>query len=100
MTLLLAQVLVTTAALLAHPSSYDGKLVTVSGTVQGAQHHISHKGRAYTTFSLCDQSHCVRIFEFGSPAISDGQTRTVTGTFAITRQVGTATYRDEIEVHR
>lgn len=100
MIFLLAQVLVTTAALLAHASSYDGKMVTVSGTVTEVRHHTSHKGNAYTTFGLCDESHCVRVFEFGSPAIANGQTRTVTGTFAVSRKVGNATFRDEIDVHR
>lgn len=95
-----AQVLVTAAALLAHASSYDGKMVTLSGTVQNLHHKISQKGNAYTTFSLCDLSRCVRVFEFGSPAIADGQTRTVTGTFAVSRQVGATTYHNEIDVHR
>jgi hypothetical protein len=100
MILLLAQILVTAASLLAHASSYDGKMVTISGTVERVAHRVSHKGNSYTTFSLCDQSRCVRVFEFGSPAIADGQTRTVTGTFAVARHVGPATYRDEIDVHR
>jgi hypothetical protein len=43
------------------PTTYDGKHLTVSGTVQHVTAKTSRRGNEYETFDLCDNS-CVKVF--------------------------------------
>lgn len=69
------------SAIAATPATYDGKAVTVTGTVS----HIFAASTArapYASFSLCDaDSTCVRVFISSHPNISEGKTATASGTF-------------------
>ncbi len=94
------QMIATPADLLAHAPRFDGKMVTTAGTVKGIQRRVMRNGNAFTLFDLCEETRCVHVFEYGTPSIADGQTRTVTGTFFIEKRVGSAVYRDQIDVPR
>ena len=83
--------------LIAHGSTYDGQTVSVVGTVSDLRAHVSRKGNAYATFELCASSACVRVFEWGTPALSDSQRLTVHGKFSVEKRVGPYTFHDEIE---
>jgi hypothetical protein len=95
----LAQNPLTVGVLLTHGAAYDGKLVTVAGTAKHVEHKTSKRGHAYTIFELCDLTDCVRVFQYGTLPVTDGQSRTVTGIFAVEKRVGSVVYHDEIDVH-
>jgi hypothetical protein len=84
--------------LLAHGSTYDGRSVTVAGSISAFRPHVSHKGNAYVTFEVCATSSCVHVFEWGSPELTEGQSLTVHGTFSVQKHVGQYTFYNEIEV--
>jgi hypothetical protein len=86
----------TIVQILNNPSSYDGRHVAVSGTVERLERKVSHRGNPYVTFSICS-GQCVHVFAFGSPSINDGQTITVRGTFAAVKHVGGYTFFSEID---
>ncbi|MGH7737575.1 MAG: hypothetical protein ACREMP_06880 [Candidatus Tyrphobacter sp.] len=94
----LAQASLSPAELLAHGSAYDGHTVTVAGTVHRIVHRVSHRGNAYTTFDLCFDASCIRVFEFGNASIADGASTTVSGTFSVEKRVGSTVYRNELDV--
>lgn len=85
------------SSILQSPSSYDGKQVTVNGTIQGIREKVSRKGNAYDTFSICDKE-CLHVFVFGHPSIAEGQRRTIIGTFTAIKHVGSYTFYNEIEM--
>jgi hypothetical protein len=84
------------ADIAAHPSNFDGKSVDVRGTVRGLREKTSARGNAYDTFKLCSTS-CVSVFVFGRPAVSNGGTAEVQGTFSAVHRVGRYTFYNEIE---
>ena len=86
----------TVAAILASPSSYDGKHVDVDGTAQDIQEKTSKSGNAYDTFSVCDGS-CLHVFIFGRPHIVEGKKITVHGKFVAVKHVGEYTFHNEID---
>jgi hypothetical protein len=65
--------------IVAAPSTYEGKTVTVAGTVARFQTSSSPRGPV-AFFQLCDAS-CIVVLDFTKPAYKDGENRTVTGTF-------------------
>ena len=70
------------SAILANPSSYDGKAVTVTGTVAKYQTTDSAMGTV-AAFQLCD-SKCVLVIDQTAGARTNGSKATVTGTFETT----------------
>ena len=82
--------------ILANPTKFDGKHVTVSGTAQYVRQKTSRRGNEYETFSLCDQT-CVNVFTWGHPNVAEGKQLTVNGTFEEVKHVGRYTFRNEIE---
>ncbi|HYL27470.1 MAG TPA: hypothetical protein VEW74_06505 [Candidatus Nitrosotalea sp.] len=69
------------------PANYDGQHVDVNGTVEHLARKVSHQGNPYVTFTLCS-AHCVNVIAFGDPAMRNGQTLTVHGTYANVQHVG------------
>lgn len=69
------------SALLATPSSYDGKAVTVSGKVSHYQTTNTMRGKV-AAFQLCD-SKCVLVIDTKNTAHSDGDSVTVSGTYYV-----------------
>ncbi|HTX58028.1 MAG TPA: hypothetical protein VMH02_00025 [Verrucomicrobiae bacterium] len=70
------------SAIVANPSSYDGKSVTVTGKVAGFQTSSSPLGKV-AGFQLCDGK-CIVVIDQRDTARTDGATVTVTGTFHAT----------------
>jgi hypothetical protein len=69
----------TPSALLADPSSYDGKSVSVAGTVGKFQTSKTLLGTV-AAFQLCDAK-CIVVIDETSTAHKDGDKTTVAGTF-------------------
>lgn len=94
----LAQATLSPADLLAHGAQYDGKSVTVAGTVAHIVHKTSHRGNAYTTFDLCSSTSCIHVFEYGNVTVTAGATTTQTGMYSVEKHVGTDVYHNELDV--
>jgi len=87
---------VTPSQLHAAPHSFDGQHVGVTGKVENLQLKTSERGNDYETFNLCDKA-CVRVFTWGHPKLTQGQSETVHGTFAAVKHVGSSTFYNDIE---
>jgi hypothetical protein len=87
----------TIVQLLNDPSTYDGKHVSVSGTVKHLTPETSSGGRAFVIFALCSTSSCVRVFGWGSPQLRDASIIAVRGTFAAVRQFASYTFHNGIQ---
>jgi hypothetical protein len=84
------------SAILANPSSYDGKTVTVTGTVQHFQTSSTPMGTV-AGFQLCD-SKCVVVIDKTNTSHSNGASATVTGTFHVTFKGPRKTFNNAIVV--
>ena len=85
---------------MANPERYDGKLLSVDGTVTGLRSKVSRKGNAYYTFRVSDGRAAVMVFSFGTPSCSDGRQTTVEGQFLRVKQVSGYTFYDQIDARR
>jgi hypothetical protein len=85
------------AQLVKNPSAYDGKHVSVSGSVKHLQREVSPDGRAFVIFSLCVTSACVNVFGLGSSVLRDNQVIAVQGTFNAVKVFGGYKFHDAIE---
>ncbi len=70
----------TPSSLLANPSSFEGKTVTVTGKVSHFQTSKTPMGTV-AAFQVCDEKCVIAIDETNASKYSDGDTATVTGTF-------------------
>jgi hypothetical protein len=88
----------TVQKILANKESYDGKEVSVSGTVSRLKLKTSKGGNDYTTFSLMSESGgSLTIFAWGHSKFKQGQKVKVTGTYRKVKRVGRYTFYNEIE---
>jgi hypothetical protein len=69
----------TPTAILSDPSSYDGKSVSVAGTVAKYQTSRTLLGTV-AAFQLCDKK-CIVVIDETNTAHKDGDATTVSGTF-------------------
>jgi hypothetical protein len=85
--------------ILADKNSYDGKEVSVSGTVSANLKFKTTKGgKDYTTFSLLgDSGRRINVFIWGKLKFKGGQKVRVTGIYHKVMRVGQSTFRNEIE---
>jgi len=85
--------------ILADKNAYDGKEVSVSGTVSANLKLKTSKGeKDYTTFSLLgDSGGRINIFIWGKLKLQGGQKVRVTGIYHKVMKVGQSTFRNEIE---
>jgi lipopolysaccharide export LptBFGC system permease protein LptF len=85
--------------ILADKNSYDGKEVSVSGTVSANLKFKTIKGgKDYTTFSLLgDSGRRINVFIWGKLKLQGGQKVRVTGIYHKVMKVGQSTFRNEIE---
>ena len=86
----------TPSAILATPSSYDGKSVTVTGTVKGFQTSSTPMGTV-AGFQLCD-SKCIVVIDKSNQSRSNGATATVSGTFHATFKGPRKTFTNAVVV--
>ncbi len=86
------------ADILTNPASFDGKHLTVNGTVTQLSEKTSKRGNDYTVFDLCaPASSCIHAYSHGHPKIANGQTLTVNGTFFAVKKVGTLEFKNELD---
>jgi hypothetical protein len=69
---------------------FDGKTVTISGTVLNLQEGVSAAGKGYYAFDLSDGTETVHVFSFGKARCKAGRA-TVDGTFERVKLQVTAT---------
>jgi hypothetical protein len=86
------------SAIVANPSSYDGKTVTITGTISHFQTSSTPMG-AVAGFQLCD-SKCVVVIDKSNQSRSNGATATVTGTFHVTFKGPRKTFNNAIVISR
>jgi hypothetical protein len=84
------------AQVLGNPTTYDGKHLTVSGTVQNVIMKTSRRGNDYETFELCDNS-CMKVFTWGHHELRKSQQLSVSGTFDAVKHVGRYTFYNELD---
>ncbi len=87
-------------ALIQDPDQYDGKVVSVAGTITAYRERVSAAGNPYTTFRLAEGDASVSVFIWDRQGLRDAQKVRVTGTFAKVKRVGTYTFDNEIQAHR
>ena len=85
--------------ILADKNSYDGKEVSVSGTVSAdLKLKTTKDGKDYTTFSLLgDSGRRIKVFILGRLKLQGGQKVRVTGIYRKVKKVGKYTFRNQIE---
>jgi hypothetical protein len=77
---------------------YDGKEVSVPGTVSNLKFKTSKAGNAYTTFSVVEKSrHSINVYVRKHPKLRNGEKVKVTGTYRKVKRVGRYTFYNEIE---
>jgi hypothetical protein len=86
------------STIVASPSSYDGKSVTVTGKVSNFQVSSTPMG-SVAGFQLCD-SKCVVVIDKTNQSRSNGATATVTGTFHVTFKGPRKTFNNAIVISR
>jgi hypothetical protein len=78
--------------------SYDGKQVTVKGTVSNLKFKTANVKDHYTTFILVGESGGrINVFIWGSPKLQPGQKVQVTGRYRKVRRWAQRNYYNEIE---
>ena len=87
-------------ALIQDPALYDGKVVTVVGTITDYRERISHGGNSYTVFRLTEADASVLVFSWNKQGRADGQRVRVTGTFSRIVQAGTSPVGNQIQAYR
>ena len=90
----------TVQALIRDPGRFDGRVVTVMGTIAAYRERASDSGHAYTIFRLTDGDASVTVFIWNKQTLGNGQKVRVTGTFAKARSVGTVSFDNEIQANR
>ena len=85
--------------ILADKNSYDGKEVSVSGTVSAdIKFKTTKDGKNYTTFSILgDSGRRIKVFIWGKLKLQGGQKVRVTGIYRKIKKTGTYTFRNGIE---
>jgi cytochrome c-type biogenesis protein CcmE len=86
------------AQILRHTQSYDGKPLTVSGTVRNTVVQTTRQGKEFMTFELCDAA-CMKVFTWGHVKLREGQHESVSGTFKTVKHVDLYSFQDVLEAH-
>ena len=86
------------STLVANPSSYDGKTVTVEGTVSNFQTSSTLMGKV-AGFQLCD-SKCIVVVDKTAATRSNGATATVTGVFHTSFSGPKRTFKNAVVIER
>ncbi|HZY97480.1 MAG TPA: hypothetical protein VFE35_10280 [Candidatus Cybelea sp.] len=84
------------SAIAANASSYDGKTVTVTGTVKSFQTSSTMMGTV-AGFQLCDTK-CIVVIDQKNQARSNGASATVTGTFHVTFKGPRKTFNNAVVI--
>lgn len=86
--------------LLDNPTKFDGKSVSVSGTVKKFKAKESKAGNKYFTFDLIQEDETVHVYGQGEldPAPKNGDKVELTGKFAKLKKVGDLEFKNEIDI--
>jgi membrane protein implicated in regulation of membrane protease activity len=87
-------------ALIQDPALYDGKVVTVVGTIAAYRERVSSGGNAYTVFRLTEGDASILVFSWNKQGRADGQRVRVTGTFSRIVQAGASPVGNQIQAYR
>jgi hypothetical protein len=87
-------------ALIQDPALYDGKVVTVVGTITSYRERISPGGNAYTVFLLTEGDASILVFSWNKQGRVDGQRVRVTGTFTRIVHAGASPVGNQIQAYR
>jgi hypothetical protein len=88
----------TPSTIVATPSTYDGKTVTVTGKVSNFQTSSTMMGKV-AGFQLCD-SKCIVVIDQTDQSRSNGASATVTGTFHVTFKGPRKTFNNALVIGR
>jgi hypothetical protein len=89
---------ITTEKIVTNKDSYDGKEVSVEGSVSNLKFKTSKGGNHYTTFVLVGESGGrINVFMEGRLKLKPGQKVRVTGLYRKVKKVPRHTYYNEIE---
>jgi hypothetical protein len=84
--------------IVAHKDSYDGKEVSVSGTISNLKFKTSKDGNKYTTFLLVGESGGrINVVISEHPKVEPGQKVRVTGVYRKVKKTSHRNYYNEIE---
>lgn len=86
--------------ILANPEKFDGKAVTVAGTMTNLRPTVSRKGNPYYTFDLAAGGERITVFSFGKPPCAQGAAVTVEGIFHRVKRVSGRTFYNQIDAER
>ena len=92
-----AQTAATPSELKENPDRYDGKVVTVSGTIYRYREGVSRRDNPYTSFSLADRKAAVSVYSRRHEGLKDGITVTVTGRFVKQRASGSSIFFNQVQ---
>ncbi len=88
----------TVEEILANPDSFEGKEISVSGTVSTPRFKASRHGKPYMTFPLLGESGGrVNVLVWEQIKLKKGEKIKVTGTFRQSMEMGKYTFRNMIE---
>ena len=85
--------------ILANSDRFDGRPVTISGTIINLQERVSRAGNSYYTFDLSDGKQAIRVFSFGT-APCRGGVAIVEGSFEKVKRQGRYTFYNEVTASR
>jgi hypothetical protein len=85
--------------ILANPDRFDGRLLTIGGTITNLQERVSRAGNSYYTFDLSDGKQAVRVFSFGKAPCRVGAA-TIEGRFEKVKRQGRYTFYNEVTATR
>jgi len=85
----------TPGGILASPDRFDGRAVTVRGTITNFRETVSRRGNPYYTLDLSDATGAIHVFSFGKAPCRSGAA-IVEGTFARVKKVSGRTFYNEI----
>jgi len=86
------------SAIVASPSTYDGKSVTVTGKVSDFQTSQTMMGTV-AGYQLCDEK-CVVVIDQTNQTQTNGSTATVTGTFHATFKAPRKTFTNAVVISK
>jgi hypothetical protein len=90
----------TPAQILKGPDQFDGKAVTLLGTVTNLDARVSRRGNPYYTFDLAAGGWSIKVFSFGRPPCPVRSTVSVEGVFQKVKRVSGRTFYNEVEAHQ
>jgi len=88
---------VTIPTVLHHPDQYDGKVISIIGTIAAYKESVAGRAGEYTMFRLEDGGSSVTVYYIGKHlGLKNGVRVRVIGTYSAFKQMGQFTYRNQL----